>query len=46
MRQIMDKALQKNVVVLPCHDGCLVKESEKDIVISIFDQTGYKYTIE
>ncbi|WP_300459912.1 hypothetical protein [Desulfobacula sp.] len=46
MRKIMKEALKLGIVILICHDGALVKESEADKVIELFIKTGYRYEIE
>ena len=49
MREVMKMALTKGVVVLPCHDGCLVKESDFPVVKEIFEEfkekKGFNYSV-
>lgn len=42
MLQIMELAMQDNILVLPIHDGCLCQRQHRDKVLGYFDQVDIR----
>lgn len=42
MRSVMTRCLNQGIIILPVHDGCMVKGSQVGALIQIFDEMGYR----
>lgn len=45
MKKIMKQALKQGIVILPCHDGAMCKNSDRKTIEQLFNNTGYEYEV-